>query len=165
MVFNFQKYKLDIDVEATKKYYETAKFISEDCSCDGCRNYEKAIDFLPGEVLSFFAQLGIEMKKAREIYIYCANADDTLFYGGWYYLCATMIHGESAWVGTSQSQAYCDDTKTIPITDDYKVSFQENCDLLDNNFPLPAIQLEIMADIPWVLAEKHDYPKDISRRN
>ena len=164
MVFEFQRYKLDVNVEATRKYYGTAKSISENCTCDGCRNYEKAIDFLPHEVLSFFAQLGIEMKKASEVYIICANADDTLLYSGWYHLCAVMIHGESAWVSASQAHAYWDSTKTYPITNDFKVSFQEECALLDDTFPLPVIQLQIEADIPWVLAEKHYYPKDMSRR-
>ena len=104
------------------------------------------------------------MKKSPDVYVNCANADETLFYGGWYHVCATMIHGENPFVYINQNQVYFDETKTFPITDDFKVYFRKECDLLDSKFPLPAVQLEIIADIPWVLAEKHTYPKDMSRR-
>ena len=164
MIFTFGNYKLDVDVEKTKEYYKVAKLINEDCSCNGCLNYIEALAFFPQEVTSFFTQLGVEMKKPTEVYAYCANADETLFYGGWYHVCATMIHGESPVVSTGQNQVCFDETKTFLITDDFKIYFCKECDLLDNNFPLPAVQLEIIADIPWVLAEGHEYPKDMSRK-
>jgi len=158
MIFEFANYKLDVNVEETRKYYKTAKLISEGCSCRGCMNYEKAIDFLPQKVVSFFAQLGVDMKKAREIYANCPNADNTLLYGGWYHVCATMIQGESAWIPTGQGNGYyLDETKAFFVTDNFKVFFQEECDLIDKHFPLPAIQLEIDANIPWVFSQKQDY--------
>ena len=164
MIFAFGTYKLDVDVEQTKEYYKLATPIHEACSCSGCRNYAEALSFLPQEITSFFVQLGIEIAKPVEVYVYCANADNTLFYGGWYHICATMTHGESPVVSTGQNQGYFDETKTVPITDGFKVYVQKECALLDSKFPLPAVQLGIMADIPWVLAEKHEYPKDMSRR-
>ena len=164
MVFSFSKFTLDIDVEKNKAYYETANFISEDCSCSGCRNYEKAIDLLPKEVISFFSQMGIEMKKIREVYVNCTNADDTVRYGGFYHVCGYIVDGESAWVPINSNTKRWESEKAYAITDDFKVSCQDDCALLDDNFPLPAIQLEISANMPWVLAERNDYEKIMEQR-
>ena len=164
MIFSFPKFTIDVDVEKTKAYYDIANYISEDCSCTGCRNYEKAIDLLPKEVKSFFSELGIEMKKIREAYVYCTNADDTIFYGGFYHVCGKLIDGASAWVPDSPSLMHWEDEKAYAITNDFKVSCKEDCSLLDENFPFPAIQLDISADMPWVLEEQNDYVKDSERR-
>jgi len=156
MIFAFGNCKLDVDVDKTKAYYKTAKTVTGDCSCDGCRNYVEAIDFLPKEVTTFFAQLGIDMKKPREVYSINESAGGTLPYGGWYHVCATIIQGENPVVYTSENQTYSiDETKTFSITDDFKIYFSEKCDLLENDFPRPAIQLEIMVKMPWVLDEEH----------
>jgi len=144
MIFSFPKFTLDIDVEKTQAYYKTAHLVSEDCSCSGCRNYEEAIELLPKEVLSFFSQLGIEMEKIREVYVNCTNTDDTVFYGGFYHVCGSIVEGESV---------------CLTIAHNFDVSFKDTCDLLEDSFPIPAIQLEISANMPWVLAEKNDCGK------
>ena len=164
MVFDFSKFVLDVDVGKTRKYYDTAHYVSELCSCDGCRNFEKVIDSLSPKVISFFSQLGIDMKKIREVYVNCANADNSIFYGGFYHVCGKLVEGESAWVSVSSIEKHWEEEKTFSITDDFKVSFQEECYMLETNFPLPSIQLEISADIPWVLAEPNNYDKDMTRR-
>ena len=160
MILEFGSYKLDVDVERTRAYYETARPISEGCSCCGCRNYVNAIDFLPKEVQLFFSQLGIDMRKSPDVHIHCAYTDNTMLYGGWYHICATLIRGESAFIQTSPTSSYFDESKTFSVTSDFKVSFEKNCSLLDDKFPRPVIQLEIHAYIPWVLAEEHGYGMD-----
>ena len=157
MIFTFSEFTLDIDVEKTKIYYNAANLVSKDCTCSGCRNYEQVVDLLPDEVLSFFSRLGIEMKKIREAYVNCTNADDTVFYGGFYLVCGSIIGGENSLVADSSNSNHWGKTHTI--TNDFKVSFHNDCSLLESNFPLPAIQLEISASMPWVLAEQNDYEK------
>ena len=164
MIVEFEHYRLDIDVERTRQFYKTAPLSSATCSCSGCRNYEKAIDLLPQAVLSFFEKLGIEMKKIREVCVHCVNADDAIFYGGFYHLCGKLLEGESAWIPLNENLFRFDEDKLFRITNDFGVSFQNDCDLLESDFPLPAIQLEISADMPWVLSERNDYPQDSSRR-
>ena len=163
MIFSFPKFTLDADVEKTKEYYKMAKPINENC-CNDCRNYLNAIAFLPQEVTSLFARLGIDMSKATEVYACCENVDGTISYNGWHHACGRIMHGESAIVQVNQSHGYFDETKVFPITDDFKIFFHEDCQLLDSNFPLPAIQLEILADMPWVISEKHNHPKNMNRR-
>lgn len=143
MLFHFPSFTLDIHVEETKNYYATAPFMSKVCTCNACRNYEKAVDFLPQEIISFFSQFGIDMKKAvSEVYSLYAPEENSVLYGGWYHVCGKIVAEK--------------DTR-INISEDFAVSFHDKCDLLDDKFPLPAIQLEIEATIPWVLAEKNDY--------
>ena len=164
MIFTFPKFTLDIDIEKTKAYYNSAHLVSADCSCSGCRNYEQAIDILPKDVTSFFSQMGIDMKKIREVYVNYTNTDDTVYYGGFYHVCGNIVEGESAWISDTPSSKHWEDEKAYPITQSLKVSFKNDCDLLEKSFPLPAIQLEISADIPWVLAEQNDYEKDMERK-
>jgi len=57
MIISTPKFTIDVDVERTKAYYNTAKLISEDCSCIGCRNYETAMDLISDEIVSFFCGL------------------------------------------------------------------------------------------------------------
>ena len=54
MKIQFGNYLLDIDVEKTKKFYETAETITQGCDCSGCCNYEKATNKFSIEVLNFF---------------------------------------------------------------------------------------------------------------
>jgi hypothetical protein len=66
-------------------------------------------------------------------------------------VCGNIIYGESPWVSVKENHKYWDTAKTFSITNDFKIAFHDKCNLLDKNFPLPAIQLEIEAKIPWVL--------------
>ena len=141
MIFNFVKTSIDVDVGRTKRYYDSANSISDNCSCTGCRNYEKAMESISLRVLQFFSQLGVDIKKAREVYAICTNTDHSVSYGGFYHICGKVIDGVEAFI----------------ITDDFEVYFGEKCDLLDEYFPLPAIQIYISANIPWVLNEPNTY--------
>lgn len=105
MIFQFGQHQVDIDVDKTRSFYENAPFISEGCSCSGCRNYEKVIKALPPEVTVFF-DLGVDMRKVSEVYVNCTNSNGTLFYGGFYHLCGTLLAGKSAWVPKSPSTSH-----------------------------------------------------------
>jgi len=159
MIFKFSQWVVDIDVNKTREFYNNASLVSEGCSCVGCRNYEKAIGFISQNVLSFFSQFGIDMKKICEVYVNYTRDDDLIFYGGFYHICGKIISGENAWISTSQNTKHLDEDRGYSVTKDFTVLFQNECDLLEDNFPAPAIQLEILANIPWVLEEKNDYPK------
>ena len=157
MIFEFGSYKIDVDVDKTKQFYKTVPFVSEGCSCSGCRNYEKAVQGLPVLVIELFASLGIDMRCVCEAYVNCVNPDGTLFYGGFYHLCGTLLSGKSAWVPTSPTSSHRGEDMTFPATENFRVSFQEECHLLERDFPLPALQLELSANIPWVLSEENTW--------
>lgn len=67
MIFQFGEYKIDVDVEKTKQFYNRAKTVSEECQCDGCLNFERAVDKLPQNIRDFFSALGVDMKKSANV--------------------------------------------------------------------------------------------------
>ncbi len=157
MLVAFGNYTIDVNVEKTRKFYLTAKRVTGRCSCDGCLNYEKAIGVLPESIKAFFDNLGIDMKKVCECYVNTANKDGTLLYGGFYHICGILITGESAWRRISENKSVWNDETAFAITDYFHVSVQNDVYLLEDNFPLPVIQLEFSADIPWVLDKTNTY--------
>lgn len=157
MIFKFGQYQVDIDVDKTRSFYENAPLVTEGCTCSGCRNYEKAIIAIPTEVTEFFSDLGVDMRKVSEVYVNRNNSDGTLLYGGFYHLCGTLLAGKSAWVPNSPSTSHWEEEQTFPVTNNFHVSFQRECSLLEENFPRPALQLEIFGNVPWVLPEDNKY--------
>lgn len=154
MVVAFGTYTIDADVERTREFYRTAASVTEGCQCDGCRNYEKAVDVLPASIRAFFDRLGVDMKKVCECYVNAANKDGTLLYGGFYHICGSLLTGESAWQSISEAHAFWNDEAAFAVTDSFRVSVHNGIDLLEDGFPLPVVQLEFSADIPWVLDEE-----------
>ena len=157
MYIKFGQYEVDIDIEKTKQFYENAEVVSKNCACDGCLNFEKAVDTSPQAVKIFFDTLGIDMQKACECYVNYADNNGSLLYGGFYHVCGILLHGESAWRKTSETASCCDYKATFSISPDFYISFQKDIALLEKDFPPPVIQLEFFAKIPWVLKKESPY--------
>lgn len=154
------EYILDIDVEENKKYYKNERYVSEGCECDGCINYEPAVEQVSSEAREMFIQLGLDIKKPAEVYVNCSE-NNILFYGGFYHLYGTIIKGESPWEILSKTgkstASYLDENRMFCIDENFRIAFQEGCVLLDENFPRPCIQMEILAYLPWVLQKENTY--------
>lgn len=157
MLFELGPYRVQIDVTKTKEFYEGAKAVSYVCSCDGCRNFEVAVDGLPAPITEFFSDLGIDMRKVCECYVNCVEDDGTLLYGGFYHVCGVLLEGKSAWRKIDESVSCWDDEAAFCVTPDFHISLQEEIALLEKDFPLPALQLEFSARIPWVLGKNNPY--------
>ena len=142
MVFQFGQYEVDIDVQRTKEFYSQAESVGETCPCDGCKNFECAVDALPKSVLTFF---------------YCKNEDGSLLYGGFYHACGVARKGDSAWVKVNENLAYWENTLTFSISPNFHVSVRDKADLLEEGFPMRVIQLDILANIPWMLDTENTY--------
>ena len=65
--------------------------------------------------------------------------------------------GESAWKKTGPDTSAWDESGAFSVAPGFGVSFQNEIDLPDEDFPLPVIQLEISAAIPWVLDKENTY--------
>ena len=157
MLVEIGQYKLDIDIAKTKRFYDSADRVSQYCTCDGCLNFEKAVDFLSPAVRTLFAELGVDMKKVRECYVNCTNNDGTLLYGGFYHICGVLLSGQGGWVKKDDDHAYWDSNSTIRTYPNFEISFNKEYDLLEKDFPLPVIQLDFSANIPWVLKKRNPY--------
>lgn len=154
MIFEFGQYKIDVDVEKTRRFYEKASAVTQNCGCNNCCNYAKAVDFLPETIGSFFTGLGIDKRKACEVYANCTNPDRTVLYSGFYHLCGKMLSGKSAWVKDDNKDAHWNNKLAYEVAKNFYVSFTEECALIENDFLHPVLQMEIYANIPWVLDVK-----------
>lgn len=157
MVFEFGKYILDIDVEKTRAFYLGAARITDGCTCQGCRNYEKWASSLSGASRAIFEGMGILPEKSPEVYVNCPNSDGSLFYGGFYHLSGTIMQGSEPWKEISVNISALDEDPFFPLTPGFRAAFTENVALLEKDFPAPVIQMEILANIPFVLPEKCTY--------
>lgn len=158
MNIKFGNYLLDIDVEKTKKFYETAETITQGCDCSACCNYEKATHKFPTEVLNLYDKIGVDITKAAEIMPYFSENDKkSISYGGFYHICGTLLSGNTLWNTSDSAVLHLNENKMQKITDGYRIGFKSECDLLEDNFPLPAIQMEILFTCPWVLETENIY--------
>lgn len=153
MLFEFGPYKVDIDIPKTRLFYEEYGLAAGGCDCDGCRNFAKAADTFPQPVLSFFTRLGIDAGKPCECYAQYTNENGTLLYGGFYHVCGALLTEN-----TKSRDCLCQEDYFY-VSPDFRICFTDSVCLLEETFPSPAIQLEISADIPWILQEENPYYK------
>ena len=159
MVMEFGQYKIDVHIKRTREFYERAEPVSKGCSCDGCLNFEKAVGRLPLAVTTFFTNLGIDLRKVCECYVNCTNDDETVLYGGFLHICGTLLHGDSAWKEVDEGVSHWEEDAAFCGSPYFHISFQETLSLLEEDFPLPVIQLDFTANIPWVLDKENTYRK------
>lgn len=162
MLYKFGEQLIDINVEKTRKFYKTAKTITQGCNCDGCCNYEEATAYFPNEVKTFFENIGVDLKKAAEIIAWVSENDKKdVYYGGFYHVCGRIISEDNLWkselVDTDTTVCHLDEDEMFMITENYRIGFCNGSSLLEEGFPLPAIQIEILFTCPWVISKENRY--------
>lgn len=161
MIFTFGPYTLDIDVERTRALYDRpdVEVTSEQCTCAGCQNYDKAILRAPTAVLDFFRSLGIDPRKPAEIFDVMGGLDEdgTVYYNGFYHICGVRLQGEDCWVYTAKDRKHLDVDRMYVLDPSFKVSFEEEVLLLHEDFPTPVLQIEIDAHLPSVLPGGYNF--------
>ena len=154
MLFTLGKYVLDIDVDKTRDLYINAETIS--CPCQGCRNYLKWSSSLLEEPKYLLESMGVMLEKPAEVHVYNATQDGSLLYGGFYHLCGKIVHGKD-------SKDLIDDHESafgemqFDLTENFYVAFTKDIALLEDDFPEPVVQMEIVAIISFLLQEILDY--------
>lgn len=148
-------YRLDIDAAQTAGFYSHAEGIG--CDCDGCRNFGRAVQFLPPPVREFLRQFGIDPQKPAEVYVNYAPSQDTVSYGGFYHACGTILRGTDPWIQIDKNHFRLDQQYRIDLCDDFSVFITDQIDLPEDDFPAPVLQIEIEFILPWVLKEPNPY--------
>ena len=161
MIFRFGNYTLDVDVERTRAFYarEDVKTTSEQCTCAGCQNYDKAILKMPAAVTDFLESLGLDPRKPAEAFDVMGGLaeDGKVLYNGFYHLCGVRLQGEDAWVETAKDMKHLDGDRMYAVDGDFKVSFEEEVCLLHEAFPTPVLQMEFDARLPVTSADGYHY--------
>lgn len=141
--FNFEKWKIEADPEATREFYVNFPIITGICDCLYCKNYVEASEDLPDEVLDFFSSLGLNICKSAEIYDIDQKEDGIYSYGGFYHIAGNLLTDLEFY---SQPKP-----KLYTLTEHFKIGFTHLTTLVPDGFPRPVLQMEILAEIPWVL--------------
>jgi len=148
--FAFGSYLLRVDVEKTRDYYAAHPLPWITCDCSGCRNFAKAIRQVPDAVKSFFSELGLDLEKPGES-CYYQGTETTLSGGGWYHICGEILTGA---MPEESNQVF---GEWVELADGFSVAFKTKCDLLPEDFPQPAFQMEMNHLLPWLLDEPNPY--------
>lgn len=152
MLFEFGRYLVDIDVEATRNYYRN-KMTKNDCNCSGCVNFRKFADECDNCIKQAFSDIGIgNMKYIYEIIPYEERAEDYEkeggnLYGGFFPVIGKIVSEE-----TLNSE-----NSTRHITDYFEIFLADSVSLKPDDFPMPTLQIEILAHIPWLLNFDNQY--------
>ena len=137
-VYTWGEYKVEIDEEATRGWYEKAG--EWDCTCGHCRNFvllarERQ---LPGEILDLLDKLGIPPEKASyvcELY----DKDEKLYYQVNYRVAGWVLKELKKMPSPSDKYALHCGREIAPGTAD--------------DFPEPFFDLMLFFWLPWVLPE------------
>ena len=156
MIFIFDDYKLDIDVNRTRRFYETVDS-HPGCDCAGCRNFCKAYPLIHDAVQGFFRQLGVDIGKPAEMTAYVSRDGNTTLYSGFYHICGSIVKSPKLYTQIDETHFQLDHNATIELIPNHFVYFTDNCALIEEGFPTPIIQLELQTHVPWVLDEPNPY--------
>lgn len=150
MVFEFEQYTLDVDVQATRKAYEKIPLAKDWCTCHGCENYSAAVGHLPTEVVSFLSSFGVDVARPSEVF---GTYDEGVYqYGGFYHVAGKIVtQKEELYFQVSKKQYRMNPKMVIDLADDFSVWFESDCALVPEGFPDPHFQINIDAKLPWLL--------------
>jgi len=132
------------DVEATRKAYESIRVGGvEECECSGCGNFlAQRQSVFPEEVLSLFAALGVNYQRDAEIYHTARLESGLHLYGGWFHFIGSIVKQPDG---------------PAKINERFTVDFLVSRDLAAKAFDNQAlVQIEIQAEIPWLLKEEKE---------
>ena len=155
MIFQEGVYLIEHDPDRTRDFYARASDTL--CDCSGCRNFRAAVSQMPEALRSFLEQFGIDPAKPAEMSVLCTVTKDKLCYDGFYHLCGEIREGTEPFIQTGERSFQLDQRYVITL-DEVQLWFRPDCALMDPDFPRPAIQLEVIFNLPWVLEEENTYP-------
>lgn len=163
MVFKMGNSLLDINVEKTRQFYHNAKIITDDCGCDGCQNFVLGADRLHSDVMSFFSQIGIDIRKPAEIMVLCPEDNgQSIYYEGFYHICGKLLSESDCWKSRidwkgSASYSICEENMYC-VSENFSVGFSNHINLKEDDFPMPIIQMEtFFRRFPWVLDKENKF--------
>ena len=137
--YNLGNWTIDIDVEATRKFYQRFYAISDGCGCSYCINYVKACESYSKDIKDFFSDLGIIPTKEAEVYSCGEIENGRILYSGFYHIVGRIINGEDCWNPVDSNTKV---HNLFQLSDDFNFGFTYDTNLVPDGFPKPVIQME-----------------------
>jgi hypothetical protein len=133
-------WRIEYDRPATVAAYAQSPATGpESCGCDPCRNWAATRErLLPPDFRGLLDRLGIPFDREAEVYHNCRLESGLHSYGAWYHFVGRVLVGER---GGSPNVTF----------GPFSVYFHSRPTLLPEAFAGgPAVQLEVVAEVPWV---------------
>ena len=139
--FVFGPFRLGVDAEATRRWYDTCGDETGGCDCAYCRNFAAAAKALPPEVEAFLEPLGLSLRRPGEIGEYGPRP------GGRWYMPMWHIAGRLLEAGEGE----------LPIAPGVTAGFAVDMGPFLQDFPEPFFQCWLSMTLPWLLKELNPY--------
>ena len=133
-------YHIQVDAEATRRWYDTCGDDTGGCDCAYCRNFAAAVGALPAEAEAFLEPLGLSLRRPGEIDEYGPRP------GGRWYQPLWHIAGRLLEAGEEE----------LSIAPGVTAGFAAGMGPFLRDFPEPCFQCWLSVTLPWVLAEPPD---------
>ena len=145
----YRDWVLTVDEEVTATTYnQVSKGSADKCNCTDCQNYVAYRDkAFPNEVLTLFAQLGIDYRKDAEIAHFYGDVNGLHVYSGWFHFKGEFI-GQS-YIGKKLANGYA--IELTPIKDNFSIGFDNENELTFFKDKDGLVQVQFEARIPWVI--------------
>lgn len=134
MIIKSKVCQIRIDVDKTRSYY--CSHPAEFCDCLYCKNYIKALPIYSPKLIGLLESMGIDYKTEGEAMHLNKNDDGTHSYLAFYHVVGEIIEGDGVINDSEDKLAF---------------STTSSCDLLPEEFPRPAIQINLSFNLDWVL--------------
>ena len=115
-------------------------------------------------VIQLFESLGVDVRRAAEVFGICCEDKTEFSYGGFYHIVGKIeSQKESLYFQVSEKVWKQNPEMVVSVTDKFSIWFTEECSLVPDRFPEQRLQMEISFDIQWVL-ERPYWEVDMSPR-
>ena len=134
-------YHIQVEAEATWRWYDTCGDDTGGCDCAYCRNFAAAVGTLPTEAEAFLEPLGLSLRRPGEIGEYGPRP------GGRWYMPMWHIAGRLTERGEEE----------LPIAPGVTAGFAVDMGPFFQDFPEPFFQCWLSMTLPWLLKEPNPY--------
>ena len=132
---------IDVDVETTRHYNQEEL---EVCGCLHCENFSLMILQKHRELRLALMELGIDAARPNHVSYFLREEDGQYLAIGNYHFCGTLVKGE--WCTMED----WNETNTAEV-DGMQLGLSKEMELLPDNFPAPAVQVNFEIIMPWLL--------------
>ena len=136
--FVLGSYRLQVDVEATRAWYDRYGGAAGGCDCLYCKNFAAAVGALPPEVGRFLEPLGLDLHRPGDA-SECGPTEGGRLYLPIYHLAGRLLEEGKEQLELAPSVSAWFTTDTGPFLRD---------------FPEPFFQCCFSMTLPWVLEEQ-----------
>ena len=141
-----EKWLLEVDTEKTRELYKKGVDV---CDCLYCKNFVESCKYINPSVNKLLKKLEINPTMPAHLTPFEMEETMTMPYAGHYHISGRVLEGELVTPTT------WNESNTVEIGN-FTFGFSNELEFLPKNFPSPILQIDFVADIPWIIEENPD---------